>query len=193
MKIEVGSDNWKEKLFIATRELGEDFWNRFKPVDYKELETLENQINRKLPVDFKEFYQTIGYGFFEPGNGFYSPRDIIECLGAPIYFIRGSLMVGSEWGTEEEHRKLWKSRGIENPNPKKFTKEMLELDGIKLYDLLQFGADGNCCYHQLYVGSDSVPFRYCLLTDSGTIENKAPSFSIALEKMIEQFIFYKKS
>jgi len=92
MKIEIGSDNWKKKLFTATKELGEEYWNRFKPVDYKELETLENQINRKLPLDFKEFYQTIGYGFFEPGNGFYSPEDIIKCLGAPNYFIRGSLI-----------------------------------------------------------------------------------------------------
>jgi hypothetical protein len=193
MNIEIGSDNWKNRLFIATRKLGDDFWNRFQKVSIKELEKLEYKINRKLTGEFKEFYRIIGYGSFEPGNGFYSPEDIIACLGAPIYFIRGSLVSGSEWATEEEHRKLWRSHGIENPNPRLFTQEKLALDEINLYDLLQFGADGNGCYHQLYVGPEPAPFRYCLLTDSGTMENKSPSFSIALEKMIEQFIFYKNN
>ncbi len=193
MKIEIGADNWQKRLFIATRELGDEFWNQFTTVSDKELETLENQINRKLPLEFKEFYRKIGYGIFEPGNGFYSPGDIIACLGATIYFIRGSLVSGSEWATEQEHRNLWKSRGMDNPNPKLFTKETLALDGINLYDLLQFGSDGNCCYHQLYVGPEPAPFRYCLLTDSGAIENKASSFSAALEILIEQFIFHKNN
>ena len=43
---------------------------------------------------------------------------------------------------------------------------MLTLGDVKLYDLLQFGSNGCCCYHQLYVGPEPAPLRYCLLTDS---------------------------
>ena len=186
--IKIGSANWTNELILATKQLGDGFWTRFTPISSEDLEKLESQINRKLPDEFKNFYHLIGFGSFEPGNGFYSPKDIVQCLGAPIYFVRGSRIPGSEWATEEEHRQLWLSRGVKNPDPDLFTEDVLTLDGVKLYDLLQFGADGNCCYHQLYVGPDPAPFRYCLLTDSGTIENRAPSFSYALEEMIERFI-----
>jgi hypothetical protein len=188
MHIKIGSVNWKNDLDLATKQLGDDLWTRFTPISLEALENLELQINQKLPDDFKEFYKIIGSGSFEPGNGFYSPKEIIQCIGAPIYFVRGSLMTGSEWATEEGHSQLWLSRGVNNPNSIQFTDDILTLNGIKLYDLLQFGADGNCGYHQLYVGPEPAPFRYCLLTDSGTIENKAQSFSIALGEMIEHLI-----
>jgi hypothetical protein len=146
-------------------------------------------MGRKLPADFKEFYRLIGWGSFERGShSFYSPKDILDCLGAPIYFVRGSCVPGSEWATAEDHRRLWVSRGRKNPDPGKFTEEMLTLDGVRLYDLLQFGADGNCNYHQLCVGPEPAPFRYCLLTEGGIMENKAPSFSAALKYMVEQYI-----
>jgi len=99
--------------------------------------------------------------------------------------VRGSLTPGNEWATLYQYQRLCLSYGAENPNPDLFTENTLILEGVKLYDLLQVGGDGNCCYHQLYVGSDPAPFRYCLLTDSGTIENSAPSFSEAVKRMIE--------
>jgi hypothetical protein len=189
MNYENSSINWRNNLISVTKELGETFWNRFTPASSEELERLEIRINRKLPEDFKEYYRQIGFGAFERGgNVLFSPKDIFECLGAPIYFVLGSLIQGSEWATEEEHRDLWISRAKINPNPKLFTEDILTLDGAKLYDFLQFGADGNCCYHQLYLGTDPAPFGYCLLTDSGTIEKKTSSFSVALMQMIEEYI-----
>ena len=185
MHIQIGSPNWYAELINATKQLGEVFWSRFTPVGRDALEKLELQIHRKLPPEFKEFYHLVGYGNFAPGDGFYSPDDIVTCLGAPIYFVRGSLMAGKEWATREQHQRLWISRGRENPNPYLFTDEILTLDGIKLYDLLQFGANGSGSYHQLYVGPEPAPFRYCLLTESGTFENIAQSFSEALDGMIE--------
>jgi hypothetical protein len=185
MHIRIGSPNWRDDLINSTNRLGDGFWNHFTPVAENQLEILEKQVGRRLPDEFKEFYRLICYGNFEPGDGFNSPDDIVTRLGAPIYFVRGSLMPGQEWATEYEHRRLWVSQGKENPNPDAFTEEVLTLNGVKLYDLLQIGADGSACYHQLYVGPDPIPFRYCLLTDYGTIENTALTFSEALGKIIE--------
>ncbi len=186
--IQIGSPQWQSALISATKRRGGDFWTRFTPVSTADLQKLETRIGRNLPNEFKEFYHSIGYGFFEPGDGFYSLEDIVACLGAPIYFVLGSLMPGKEWATKEQHVRLWMSRGVDNPNPSLFTQEALTLDGIRLYDLLQIGADGSACYHQLYIGPDPAPFRYCLLTDSGTIENIATSFSEALDIIVEQHL-----
>ena len=185
MKLLIGSPNWHNVLINATQGLGVGFWEQFTAVSDDQLEKLENKIGRKLPDDFKEFYRVIGYGSFSPGDVFYSPDEIVECIGAPIYFVRGSLMSGNEWATEYQHQRLWLSRGDENPAPAKFTKKILSLDGVNLYDLLQIGINGSGCYHQLYVGPDPSPFTYCLLSDSGTIEDIALSFSKALARMIE--------
>ena len=60
----------------------------------------------------------------------------------------------------------------------------MTLDGVKLYDLLQFGADGCGSYRQLYMGPEPAPLRYCLLTESQTMEDRSQTFSEALEKII---------
>lgn len=104
--------------------------------------------------------------------------------GPAIYFITGSLSPGTEWASEEEHTKLWLTRGALNPDPQRFTHEILTLDGVKLYDLLQFGSNGCCCYHQLYVGPDPAPLRYCLLTESQEMEDRAATFSEGLWKIL---------
>jgi hypothetical protein len=190
MQIQIGSQNWRKDLINFTSHLGNGFWDRFTPVSEQRLKLLELEIGRRLPDDFREFYRLVGYGDFEPGSGFYSPDDpddIVACLGAPIYFVLGSATPGEEWATEEQHRFLWTTRGNENPNPHAFTEEALTLNGVKLYDLLQFGSNGSGCYHQLYIGPDPIPFRYCLLTDSGTIENVALSFSEALRDIIGEY------
>ena len=184
MYIKIGAPNWVNELRQATTSLGDGFWSRFVPVSNVELQKLEGQVDRKLPDDFKEFYKSIGCGSFEPGVCFYSPDDIVSSIGAPIYYVLGSLFPGQEWATADQHRQLWLSRGANNPALEKFTDEALTLGGVKLYDLLQFGIDGSCCYYQLYVGPDPAPFRYCLLTDSGTIEEETFSFSDVLEGIL---------
>jgi len=186
--IQIGSPNWVKHLKEATNSLGNEFWSGFTQVDEAGLDELEKGIGRKLPEEFREFYRSVGYGAFSRGGGFYSPDDIIACLGAPIYFVLGSLMAGQEWATEEEHRQLWLTQGAVNPNPDEFTDDALTLENVKLYDLLQFGSDGCCCYHQLYVGPEPSPFQYCLLTEDQTIEDRCSSFSLALDKIIAFYL-----
>jgi hypothetical protein len=188
MMIQIGSPNWIEDLKETTSPLGSDFWSNFVQASEAQLNELEKQAGRKLPDEFRELYRSIGYGSFSLGGGFYSPDDIIVGLGAPIYFVLGSLFSGKEWATEEEHRQLWLTRGAVNPNPGKFTDTALTLEEVKLYDLMQFGSDGCCCYHQLYMGPEPAPFQYCLLTDYGKIEDKSPSVSLALEKIVRFYL-----
>src|SRR5512143_1831658 len=128
MYIQIGSPNWRNDLITSTSHLGDGFWDRFTPVSEDQLKLLEMEIGRRLPDEFKEFYRLVGYGNFEPGSGFYSPADTLACLGAPIYFVRGSAVPGKEWATEEQHRHLWITRGKDNPNPQAFTEEVLTLD-----------------------------------------------------------------
>ena len=186
--IQIGSPNWVENLKETTSPLGSDFWSNFVRASEAQLNELEKQTRRELPDEFRELYRSIGYGSFPMGGGFSSPDDIIACLGAPIYFVLGSLFSGKEWATEEEHRQLWLTRGAVNPNPSKFTDAALTLESVKLYDLLQFGSDGCCCYHQLYVGPEPAPFQYCLLTDYEKMEDKRQSISLALEKIVGSYL-----
>jgi hypothetical protein len=186
--IRIGSLGWVEKLKEITDPLGSDFWSDFVRASEAQLNELERQIGRKLPEEFRELYRSLGYGRFPPSGGFYSPDDIIAYLGAPIYFVLGSLFSGEKWATEEEHRQLWLTRGAANPNPSKFTDAALTFERVKLYDLLQFGSDGCCCYHQLYVGPETPPFQYCLLTDYETMEDKSPSLSLALETIVRAYL-----
>ena len=187
--IQIGSQNWVDRLFEATAPLGRDFWSGFTPAKKQELAHLESQIRRKLPAEFREFYLSVGYGSFPQGGGFDSPEEIFMELGASIYFVLGSLTPGAEWATEEEHKELWITRGGANLDTSRFDDSML-FGGVYLYDLLQFGSDGCCCYHHLYVGPEPAPFRYCLLTDYQTMENKKANFSGAIESVIE---FYNQT
>ncbi len=197
VKIQIGAPHWRTDLDSATAVLGKDFWSKFTPANDAELDALEAGIKRKLPEEFKEFYRKVGYGRFPPeyGGGFDSPAEILADLCAPIYFMTGSLTSGKEWATKEQQDALWLSRGGENPNPKLFTDKVLSLHGVKLYDLLEFGSDGNCCYHHLYVGPEPARLRYCLLTEDQTLEKTAPTLSAALGKMIKEWVkafhFYK--
>jgi hypothetical protein len=186
--IRIGSPEWGLRIREMTEVLGKDFWSDFTPVSSEQIRRLENDIHRTLPQDFKEFYSVFGYGQFSMGGDICSPDEIVKVLGAPIYFVTGSMTPGKEWATEEQHRELWRSRGLNNPCPQRFTSEALTFEGVFLCDLLQFGSNGSCCYHQLYVGTESVPFRYCLLTDYETMEDRCSDFSEALDKIISSYL-----
>jgi hypothetical protein len=188
----IGQGDWVAKLHNWTQQLGSEFWSEFKPASKQELARIEDQISRKLDPEFREFYRTIGYGYFRSrdgniGGGIYSPDDMIAGLACPIYFITGSMTQGDEWASLKEQEELWRTRGETNPNPEKFTEEVLTLDGIKLYDLLQIGSNGGCGYHQLYVGPEPVPLRYCVLYPEG-MEDRAMSFSAGLERIIAFYL-----
>lgn len=183
--LEIGSDNWVHDLKQMTEPLGLDFWSRFQPAQEEQLQAAEHQLGRTLDPEFREFYRTIGYGAFPMFGEFYKPEQLIAGVGPAIYFITGSLTPGDEWASLEEHTRLWLSRGQDNPNPVRFTEDALTLDGVKLYDLLQFGSNGCGCYHQLYIGPEPAPLRYCLLTDSQEMEDRATSFSQGLEMILD--------
>lgn len=184
MALRIGSSGWVNDLRALSAPLGKDFWAGFRPCSAADLRRLEGAIERPLPQDFVEFYRMIGCGQFRQGGELYSPDDIIQCIGAPVYFVLGSMLPEAEWCSEEEHRRLWLTRGVENPAPDRFTDGALTLAGIKLYDLLQVGSNGCCCYHQLLLAPAPKPFGYCMLTDSQTMEDVSDSFSSGLEKMI---------
>lgn len=183
--VQIGTENWLRALKAITEPLGSDFWSAFTPAAESELRSAERQLGRTLDAEFREFYRTVGYGPFPSYGGFSAPHEFILGAGPAIYFITGSLSPGKEWATEDEHTKLWLSRGAANPDPERFTDEILTLDGVKLYDLLQFGSNGCCCYHQLYVGPDPAPLRYCLLTDSQEMEDRAATFSDGVWRILQ--------
>ncbi len=182
--LKIGARGWLRNLKAITEPLGSDFWSKFNPASESELRTAEGQIGRKLDAEFREFYRTVGYGQFPEFGQFYAPNEFIDGAGPAIYFMTGSLTPGNEWASPEQHTKLWLSRGSNNPDPMRFTDKALTIGGVKLYDLLQFGSNGCCCYHQLYVGPEPTPIRYCLLTDSQEMEDRALSFSEGLEKIL---------
>lgn len=184
----IGSPHWVSDLQQMTEHLGSDFWSDFRPASMSQMQDVENTLGRELDPEFLEFYCTIGYGPFPRRcGGFHSPEDLVLGAGPSIYFITGGLSPGQEWASAEEHARLWLTRGQENPDPKRFTEEALTLDGVKLYDLLQFGSNGCCCYHQLYVGPVPAMLRYCLLTDSGEMEDRSLTFSEAIQKIIGHY------
>lgn len=95
---------------------------------------------------------------------------------------------GKEWAPLDQQVDLWLTRGRNNPDPDEFTEDALTLDGVRLYDLLQIGSDGCCGYHQLYVGPEPAPLRYCLLTEVQEMEDRAATFSGGLEAMLLHYL-----
>lgn len=192
-ELSIGSSGWVDDLHALTAPLGEEFWSRFTPCPLAELTRVEREIGRSLPTDFVDFYTTIGYGEFLPfgmrWGWFDSPDEILGNIGVAISFVLGSYFRGSEWCTSDEHRRLWLSRGRDNPIPSKFTDDTLAIGkGIRLYDLLQFGGDGCCCYHQLHIPLSPSKVAYCLLTDGQTVENETPTFSAGLEFILANYL-----
>lgn len=186
--LQIGSTGWVSDLKALSAPLGDDFWAGFSPCASDDLRRLERAIERPLPHDFVEFYRTIGCGQFKQGGGLDAPDEILQSVGAPIYFVLGSMFPGAEWCSDKEHRRLWLTRGAQNPSPAKFTDSALTLGGIKLYDLLQVGTNGCCCYHQLLIAPEPKPFGYCLLTDCQTLVDVSDSFSSGLERMIGAYL-----
>jgi hypothetical protein len=186
---EIGKGDRKNQIIKIGNSISENFWDNTKKAILPDLKKIENTINRILPDDFKQYYIEIGHGRFpfDFGHSFHSPTEIIENCHAPVYFVTGSMTPGNEWATNEEQKKFYISHGIDNPNPMKFTKEILVLENIDLLDLVQFGSDGSCCYHQLYTGNIKK-IGYCLLTDYQTVENINISFSSALKMMFKEYL-----
>ena len=187
MMINIGSPDWASALRKRTARFDRHFWRDFTPAKADDIEKIEAATGRIIDPEFRQFYETVGYGSFPAGGDIFSPEEIIACIPNPIFFVTGSHFPNSPWMSMEDHVRLWKSRGIWNPIPEKLCHETLSLDGIFLYDLLQIGSNGACCYHQLYVGPEPAPLRYCLLTPEATLEARALSFSQALDSILSAY------
>lgn len=166
-----------EVIIGLGKKIDPNIWDGFNAVSLKDILRIEKEINRELSEDFKHFYSKIGYGYFPDtiGGGIDSPSEIINNCHAPYYFITGSMTPRVKWASNDEQRKFYISYGKENPNPNMFNTDSMFLEGTFLLDLVQIGSNGCCCYHQLNIGKNSE-FKYCLLTDSGEIEDKSLSF-----------------
>jgi hypothetical protein len=189
--IQIGAKNWIQELKSRTEPLGPDFWSGFTPGTEADVRQIETRIQRKLDGEFCEFYRAIGHGNFRNKQGYggiYTPDEIVQGMANPIYFITGSMTPGAEWASLDRQIELWLSRGQSNPDPTRFTEKVLTLDGVKLYDLLQIGSDGMCGYHQLYVGLEPAPLRYCLLTEVQEMEDRTMTFSAGVEAIIRRQI-----
>ena len=187
MNFRIGEGNWIDEVRKVTTKLDPSYWSHFRPVAQDEMERLEQEINRSLPQDFRLFWAEFGAGQFPVrfGGNIYTPEEIFLCCHGPLLMKAGS----AAWASDEDQRRFYCSRGSFNPNPTKFTSDVLRFEEISLLDLLQIGTDGSCCYHQLFVGQSPKPFGYCLLTDD-VIEDKAPSFSDGLRIIFkEQMLF----
>ncbi len=164
-------------------------WTDFTSASPEDITFIEQSIGRRLPDDFRHFYATIGYGSWpcQYGGGIYSPYDIIAAIAAPVYFVLGSLMSGEEWGTEQQHRDLWLTKGQSNPDPHRFTESALTFHGMSLLDLLQIGSDGSGGYQMLNL-SESSPIRYLVIYESTEIELASASFCEGIRVITDRFL-----
>ena len=178
--------NWIKELKVGEKSV---LWKDFQAASDEELQAVEKFIGRSLPEEFRDFYQEIGYGMWPSklGGGIYSPDEIMEVIGAPIYFVLGSLFPGSEWATEAQHRDLWLTRGEINPDPEMFTEEILRFQGISLLDLLQIGTDGSAGYQMLNL-EDQSPIKYLLIYESTEIEFVSESFRDGIRQITDWLI-----
>lgn len=132
----------------------------------EDLERIESSLSIWLPEDFKTFYRRIGWGDSSCGISMYSPDYIISECSAPIYHVTGSFFAGDPWANLEEHKALWISNGATNPNPNRFTNEALDLEGVKLWDLLEIGSDGCCGAFHIFTGDVPATYRFCMIHSS---------------------------
>ena len=96
--------HWCDELRTGKKSI---LWRDFRLVSDDELDALERKIGRSLPEDFREFMRRIGCGRCPPGGEIYSPAQIDDAVGVPIYYVTGSMTPGEEWATAAEHRELW--------------------------------------------------------------------------------------
>lgn len=157
-----------EEIIQLGEALDSDYWTQLTPASPQDLEQIESCLEIELPEDFKEFYTEIGWGLFpEPyGGGIDSPDEIISDVSVPIYFVSGSRTPGEEWASVEAHERLWISKGRLNPDPKRFTREAMDLEGVMLWDLLSVGWDGTGGHHNICVGEEAGSYEYCMIHQS---------------------------
>jgi hypothetical protein len=166
-----------------------ELWAGFQPASEHEIEALQAALSRPFPDDFRQFYSRIGYGRWPTlyGGGIYSPEEILQTIGAPIYFVLGSHSPGSEWATTEQHAQLWLSKGECNPAPMNFTAAALSYHGVQLTDLLQIGTDGCAGYQMIHLSSSSS-VAYMVIPESGDPDFVCESFKEGILRITDWLV-----
>jgi len=183
MKFVVGNGNWGNEIREQTTAISPAYWTEFQPLGASEIAVIERETNRKLPEDFTEFLKTFGFGRF-PGpfyGGFWPPNDILTgCIGALTMALT---LADIKDVSHEAIRRLYISRGAENPAPDRITEDVFLLDDLNVLDLFIVGDDGACGYHALFVGRQPGPLGYCNIAPGPSIVDRAKDFSEGLELM----------
>jgi|GEM_PF-1888544 len=176
----IGQGNWFREARTFTNQFDPHYWDDFRPCREGEIAACERAVNRRLPGDFREFLLGVGAGNFGSGGEIYTLEEIVLASHGPFLTMLGS----ADWATDEAQRRLYASRGADNPRPELFTDDAMICDGVNLIDLLQIGSDGQGCYHQLYLADPPRPFGYCLLDCGESFEDRLPSFTDGLKHIL---------
>ncbi len=177
----IGRGTWDAQIRYFTHEIDHHYWADFSPACARELDALENKINRRLPADLRLFLTSFGSGGFPARHGgqIHSPEEMCEgCIGSILMACGRAKNV-----TNEQLKRFYILRGEQNPDPSNYTTERLNQHGVSAFDLLQIGSDGCCGYHQVYVGAEPRPFGYGLLHET-EMYDVLPSFSAGLCKIL---------
>jgi len=177
----IGLGDWVGEARAFTDQFDSSYWDDFRPCREEEIATCERALNRHLPDDFREFLLRVGAGKFGDRGQISTPEQIVLGCPGPLFFVLNS----AKWATKDEHRRFYASRGEWNPRPDLFTSKAMRILGdVNLFDLLQIGSDGQCCYHQLNLASPPRPFGYCLLEPDRIIDDALPTFSDGLKNIL---------
>ena len=98
----------------------------------------------------------------------------------------GSMTPGKEWATASQHRDLWLTKGMKNPNPKKFTDSIFNFHGMSLLNFLQIGSDGMAGYQMLNL-DESSPTQYLVISESSQISFASSSFQEGIIKLTDWY------
>lgn len=180
-RFKIGQDNWLREVRSLTEKFDRHFWDGFSPCTDGEIAICEQEIKRQLPADLREFLLRIGAGEFVTTEGYiYTPEEIVLASPGPLIHVLGRPNMVSD----EDLRLFHASRGSHNPSPGHFTRETPIHDCQNLFDFVQVGSNGQCCYHLLNVAPSAQSFGYCLLEADGAFVDRLPSFSEALRHIL---------
>lgn len=175
----IGAHGWAEHVRETCARLSPGYLDDFTPCSQAEIAEVERALHRSLPEDFKNWLIEIGTGQFERYGGVYSVEELVLVTAQSIFYPTGS----ADWASESAHIDLWISRGARNPDPSRFTLELLTLEEFFLLDWLQVAWDGHCGAFYGYMG-DGQPKHRCFLYNSGELDGRFASFSEGIRSFL---------
>lgn len=174
---------WILRLRSLTNMIPE-FWSQCTPWSRQQVDWCSSQINRAIPNELVDFWTNIGSGLLPTGDYFDTPNSVVAgCIG-PLWMSIGS----SGLVSDADHMRLYVTHGEENAARNIFNPDSLRWEQVCLLDLLQIGSDGSGGYHLRYVGDNTPPSVYFLMTGPGSAETRAASLAEGLSRSISEYI-----